>query len=130
MKRKVFVDRSIDQQRESYVANFLVSFMHLKETFRSFCFNSFLLTSLIPTNLEFHEAFLSDFFILFSFWLLQDYHRFHSPVSGTIDKFVKIPGCLYKVCIYITKGLFFLVFVIISFVCYCPLTSISFFFAG
>ncbi|KAG5248738.1 phosphatidylserine decarboxylase proenzyme [Salix suchowensis] len=27
----------------------------------------------------------------------QDYHRFHSPVSGTIDKFVKIPGCLYTV---------------------------------
>ncbi|XP_011035670.1 PREDICTED: phosphatidylserine decarboxylase proenzyme 3-like isoform X3 [Populus euphratica] len=27
----------------------------------------------------------------------QDYHRFHSPVSGTIEKFVKIPGCLYTV---------------------------------
>ncbi|KAJ6394462.1 hypothetical protein OIU77_023633 [Salix suchowensis] len=27
----------------------------------------------------------------------QDYHRFHSPVSGTIEKFVEIPGCLYTV---------------------------------
>jgi len=37
-------------------------------------------------------------YIFFS-QLLQDYHRFHSPVSGTIEKFVKIPGCLYTVCI-------------------------------
>ncbi|XP_071935784.1 phosphatidylserine decarboxylase proenzyme 2-like isoform X2 [Coffea arabica] len=27
----------------------------------------------------------------------QDYHRFHSPVSGTIEMFVNIPGCLYTV---------------------------------
>ncbi|CAK7356571.1 unnamed protein product [Dovyalis caffra] len=27
----------------------------------------------------------------------QDYHRFHSPVSGTVGKFVNIPGCLYTV---------------------------------
>ncbi|KAL2254388.1 UNVERIFIED_CONTAM: Phosphatidylserine decarboxylase proenzyme 2 [Sesamum indicum] len=27
----------------------------------------------------------------------QDYHRFHVPVSGTIEKFVDIPGCLYTV---------------------------------
>ncbi|KAL3515571.1 hypothetical protein ACH5RR_022473 [Cinchona calisaya] len=27
----------------------------------------------------------------------QDYHRFHSPVSGRIEKFVNIPGCLYTV---------------------------------
>ncbi|PPD80570.1 hypothetical protein GOBAR_DD22480 [Gossypium barbadense] len=27
----------------------------------------------------------------------QDYHRFHLPVSGTIVKFVNIPGCLYTV---------------------------------
>ncbi|XP_012436009.1 phosphatidylserine decarboxylase proenzyme 2 isoform X1 [Gossypium raimondii] len=27
----------------------------------------------------------------------QDYHRFHLPVSGTIGKFVNIPGCLYTV---------------------------------
>ncbi|XP_072060111.1 uncharacterized protein [Arachis hypogaea] len=25
----------------------------------------------------------------------QDYHRFHVPVSGTIEQFVDIPGCLY-----------------------------------
>lgn len=27
----------------------------------------------------------------------QDYHRFHFPVSGTIEKFINIPGCLYTV---------------------------------
>ncbi|KAK3012199.1 hypothetical protein RJ639_010894, partial [Escallonia herrerae] len=27
----------------------------------------------------------------------QDYHRFHFPVSGTIDHFIDIPGCLYTV---------------------------------
>ncbi|KAK4476877.1 hypothetical protein RD792_016041 [Penstemon davidsonii] len=27
----------------------------------------------------------------------QDYHRFHVPVSGIIEKFVEIPGCLYTV---------------------------------
>ncbi|GAA0174197.1 decarboxylase [Lithospermum erythrorhizon] len=27
----------------------------------------------------------------------QDYHRFHMPVTGRIDKFVDIPGCLYTV---------------------------------
>ncbi|GLT96660.1 hypothetical protein SLE2022_142670 [Rubroshorea leprosula] len=27
----------------------------------------------------------------------QDYHRFHFPVSGTIESFLHIPGCLYTV---------------------------------
>ncbi|XVE66507.1 hypothetical protein DITRI_Ditri08aG0084700 [Diplodiscus trichospermus] len=27
----------------------------------------------------------------------QDYHRFHFPVSGTIEQFIDIPGCLYTV---------------------------------
>ncbi|CAK9140467.1 unnamed protein product [Ilex paraguariensis] len=27
----------------------------------------------------------------------QDYHRFHFPVSGTVEKFLDIPGCLYTV---------------------------------
>ncbi|XP_015893647.3 phosphatidylserine decarboxylase proenzyme 3 [Ziziphus jujuba] len=27
----------------------------------------------------------------------QDYHRFHVPVTGTVGKFVSIPGCLYTV---------------------------------
>ncbi|BAT86837.1 hypothetical protein VIGAN_05015500 [Vigna angularis var. angularis] len=27
----------------------------------------------------------------------QDYHRFHFPVSGTVEQFVDIPGCLYTV---------------------------------
>ena len=29
--------------------------------------------------------------------LLQDYHRFHSPVSGVIEKFVNVSGSLYTV---------------------------------
>lgn len=29
--------------------------------------------------------------------MFQDYHRFHVPVSGTIEKFVNIPGNLYTV---------------------------------
>ncbi|KAF8646803.1 hypothetical protein HU200_065601 [Digitaria exilis] len=27
----------------------------------------------------------------------QDYHRFHVPVSGIVERFVEIPGCLYTV---------------------------------
>lgn len=27
----------------------------------------------------------------------QDYHRFHLPVSGVIEKFIDVPGCLYTV---------------------------------
>ncbi|XP_045817774.1 phosphatidylserine decarboxylase proenzyme 2-like isoform X3 [Trifolium pratense] len=27
----------------------------------------------------------------------QDYHRFHLPVSGTVEQFVNIPGCLFTV---------------------------------
>uniref|UniRef100_A0A2P2M6N2 phosphatidylserine decarboxylase n=1 Tax=Rhizophora mucronata TaxID=61149 RepID=A0A2P2M6N2_RHIMU len=27
----------------------------------------------------------------------QDYHRFHFPVTGTIEQFVNVPGCLYTV---------------------------------
>lgn len=28
---------------------------------------------------------------------LQDYHRFHAPVSGTIIKMIDVPGQLYTV---------------------------------
>jgi len=35
-------------------------------------------------------------------YLLQDYHRFHLPVSGIVEQFVDIPGCLYTVCVIIT----------------------------
>ncbi|CAN0880099.1 Phosphatidylserine decarboxylase proenzyme 2 [Linum grandiflorum] len=31
------------------------------------------------------------------FYPLQDYHRFHLPVSGTVDRFEDISGCLYTV---------------------------------
>uniref|UniRef100_A0A7N0RFY1 Phosphatidylserine decarboxylase n=1 Tax=Kalanchoe fedtschenkoi TaxID=63787 RepID=A0A7N0RFY1_KALFE len=30
----------------------------------------------------------------------QDYHRFHVPVSGVVEQFVHIPGCLYTVRYY------------------------------
>lgn len=38
----------------------------------------------------------------FNIYLLQDYHRFHFPVSGIIEQSVDIPGCLYTVCVIIT----------------------------
>lgn len=44
--------------------------------------------------------------------MFQDYHRFHFPVSGTIEQFVNIPGCLYTVCWNLSyKSLFELPFV-------------------
>lgn len=38
----------------------------------------------------------------FNIYLLQDYHRFHFPVSGIFEQSVDIPGCLYTVCVIIT----------------------------
>lgn len=40
----------------------------------------------------------------FNVYLLQDYHRFHFPVSGIIEQTVDIPGYLYTVCETITRG--------------------------
>ncbi|KAL1534305.1 phosphatidylserine decarboxylase [Salvia divinorum] len=42
------------------------------------------------------DAFSSGSLVIFRL-APQDYHRFHVPVSGTIQKFVEIPGCLYTV---------------------------------
>lgn len=47
----------------------LVWFMNLKETNRSFCFNSFSMSSFIPTNLEYHET-LFIWFLHFLFFLI------------------------------------------------------------
>ncbi|KAJ4716935.1 Phosphatidylserine decarboxylase proenzyme 2 [Melia azedarach] len=42
------------------------------------------------------EAFVNGSLVIFRL-APQDYHRFHFPVSGTIEKFVNISGCLYTV---------------------------------
>ncbi|KAL3638116.1 phosphatidylserine decarboxylase [Castilleja foliolosa] len=42
------------------------------------------------------NAFINGSLVIFRL-APQDYHRFHVPVSGTIEKFVEIPGCLYTV---------------------------------
>lgn len=53
---------------------------------------------------------LSTFFIahLLTINLWQDYHRFHFPVSGIVEKFVHVPGCLYTVSIEIYTFVYFL----------------------
>ncbi|VAH85765.1 unnamed protein product [Triticum turgidum subsp. durum] len=43
-----------------------------------------------------HNAFKNGSLVIFRL-APQDYHRFHVPVSGTVEKFVEIPGCLYTV---------------------------------
>lgn len=50
----------------------------------------------LACTMKFNFA-LFDFDINRLLWF-QDYHRFHFPVSGTIQKIVNIPGCLYTVC--------------------------------
>ncbi|GAV81140.1 C2 domain-containing protein/PS_Dcarbxylase domain-containing protein/EF_hand_5 domain-containing protein [Cephalotus follicularis] len=42
------------------------------------------------------SAFLDGTLVIFRL-APQDYHRFHFPVSGTIEQFAEIPGCLYTV---------------------------------
>jgi len=42
------------------------------------------------------NAFMNGSLVIFRL-APQDYHRFHVPVSGTIEKFVDRPGCLYTV---------------------------------
>ncbi|XP_057754428.1 phosphatidylserine decarboxylase proenzyme 2-like [Arachis stenosperma] len=40
----------------------------------------------------------------------QDYHHFHVPVSGTIEQFVDIPGCLYTVNPIAVNSKYYIVF--------------------
>lgn len=40
--------------------------------------------------------------------MLQDYHRFHVPVSGVIEKFVDLSGSLYTVCGFMHLSAFYL----------------------
>ncbi|KAL5564032.1 hypothetical protein UlMin_033779 [Ulmus minor] len=42
------------------------------------------------------DAFVNGSLVIFRL-APQDYHRFHVPVSGVVEKFVNIPGCLYTV---------------------------------
>ncbi|XP_021900034.1 phosphatidylserine decarboxylase proenzyme 3-like, partial [Carica papaya] len=43
-----------------------------------------------------YNAFIDGTVVIFRL-APQDYHRFHVPVSGIIERFVNIPGCLYTV---------------------------------
>lgn len=43
-----------------------------------------------------HNAFIGGTLVIFRL-APQDYHRFHFPVSGTVERFVQIPGALYTV---------------------------------
>uniref|UniRef100_A0A7N1A082 Phosphatidylserine decarboxylase proenzyme 2 n=1 Tax=Kalanchoe fedtschenkoi TaxID=63787 RepID=A0A7N1A082_KALFE len=45
---------------------------------------------------EISGAFIDGALVIFRL-APQDYHRFHIPVSGTIEQFLEIPGCLYTV---------------------------------
>ncbi|XP_051146505.1 phosphatidylserine decarboxylase proenzyme 3-like isoform X2 [Andrographis paniculata] len=42
------------------------------------------------------DAFVNGSIVIFRL-APQDYHRFHVPVSGVVEKFLEIPGCLYTV---------------------------------
>ncbi|XP_031114409.1 phosphatidylserine decarboxylase proenzyme 2-like [Ipomoea triloba] len=42
------------------------------------------------------DAFIDGSLVIFRL-APQDYHRYHSPVSGTVKTFIDIPGCLYTV---------------------------------
>ncbi|KAK1369675.1 Phosphatidylserine decarboxylase proenzyme 2 [Heracleum sosnowskyi] len=43
-----------------------------------------------------HDAFTGGTMVIFRL-APQDYHRFHFPVSGTVERFTQIPGALYTV---------------------------------
>lgn len=43
-----------------------------------------------------HDAFTGGTMVIFRL-APQDYHRFHFPVSGTVERFSQIPGALYTV---------------------------------
>ncbi|CAN1302922.1 Phosphatidylserine decarboxylase proenzyme 2 [Linum perenne] len=55
----------------------------------------FSIEGLLGNNIS-SKAFMNGTVVIFRL-APQDYHRFHVPVSGTIDKFLDIPGCLYTV---------------------------------
>nr|XP_043619437.1 phosphatidylserine decarboxylase proenzyme 2-like isoform X2 [Erigeron canadensis] len=48
-------------------------------------------------NIPCSDAFMDGTLVIFRL-APQDYHRFHFPVSGTIEQIVDIPGSLYTVC--------------------------------
>lgn len=52
----------------------------------------------LPCTMKLNFALSDLYFDINRLLWFQDYHRFHFPVSGTIQKIVNIPGCLYTVC--------------------------------
>lgn len=61
-------------------------------------------------TLKYRQVFLKPMVFEASFWynwniFLQDYHRFHSPVTGRILRVDDVPGMLYTVIHHIYVGL-------------------------
>ncbi|KAK6919688.1 Phosphatidylserine decarboxylase-related, partial [Dillenia turbinata] len=55
----------------------------------------FSIQGLLGTDVD-CDAFIDGTLVIFRL-APQDYHRFHFPVSGIIERFIDIPGCLYTV---------------------------------
>ncbi|EMS54215.1 C2 domain-containing protein C31G5.15 [Triticum urartu] len=66
-----------------------------KDPIESFKGRKFSIEGLLGADAH-HNAFKNGSLVIFRL-APQDYHRFHVPVSGTVEKFVDIPGCLYTV---------------------------------
>ncbi|AQK98088.1 Phosphatidylserine decarboxylase proenzyme 3 [Zea mays] len=67
----------------------------IKDPVESFKGRKFSIEGLLGTSA--HSNALSNGSLVIFRLAPQDYHRFHVPVSGTVEKFVEIPGCLYTV---------------------------------
>ncbi|VAH69626.1 unnamed protein product [Triticum turgidum subsp. durum] len=66
-----------------------------KDPIESFKGRKFSIEGLLGADAH-HNAFKNGSLVIFRL-APQDYHRFHVPVSGTVEKFEDIPGCLYTV---------------------------------
>ncbi|KAL0335158.1 UNVERIFIED_CONTAM: Phosphatidylserine decarboxylase proenzyme 2 [Sesamum radiatum] len=76
-------------------SNLLFPFAMKLTTFYYSPGRKFSIRGLLGTEVS-SSAFIDGSLVIFRL-APQDYHRFHVPVSGTIEKFVDIPGCLYTV---------------------------------
>ncbi|CAL5377770.1 unnamed protein product [Camellia sinensis] len=74
----------------------LMAFTNVEDSLRFWIKGrKFSIQGLLGTEI-YSTAFMDGSLVIFRL-APQDYHRFHFPVSGTIENFVDIPGCLYTV---------------------------------
>ncbi|KAL7205930.1 hypothetical protein ACSBR2_018780 [Camellia fascicularis] len=74
----------------------LIAFINVEDSLRFWIKGrKFSIQGLLGTEIC-STAFMDGSLVIFRL-APQDYHRFHFPVSGTIENFVDIPGCLYTV---------------------------------